>query len=354
MRAWQKMFSDYLAARGDRRALRRGRLLRLHRRQAPLRRGALVPGVARHHPAGGRAPTIPPTPRPCAGSGNRKNDVFAAVLETEGVTPYPGSVAYLDQLLDHRYQGRGGLLLAERPGRARRRRSGRPVRGRRRRCGRRRPGTWRASRRRRHFLFAAEQLGVSAERAVVVEDALSGVAAGHDGDFGLVIGVDRGVGADRLLQAGADVVVADLAELVDAAGRVGDRVRGSSGDTPPAAADPIDRHRFPTEEWRFVENAYGTQGSRGHRDAVRGRQRVPRPARERRGGARDARARHLHQRLPRDLADPARRGGVRLRPGRSDHRQRPRQQDDQAVRRRRAAAARGGRPRVVRARPGLP
>jgi alpha,alpha-trehalose phosphorylase len=48
----------------------------------------------------------------------------------------------------------------------------------------------------------------------VVEDALSGVAAGHDGDFGLVIGVDRGVGVDRLLQAGADVVVADLAELV--------------------------------------------------------------------------------------------------------------------------------------------
>ena len=56
--------------------------------------------------------------------------------------------------------------------------------------------------------------GPGAERAVVVEDALSGVAAGHDGDFGLVIGVDRGVGADRLLQAGADVVVADLAELV--------------------------------------------------------------------------------------------------------------------------------------------
>ena len=39
-----------------------------------------------------------------------------------------------------------------------------------------------------------------AERAVVVEDALSGVEAGRAGDFGLVIGVDRGVGADRLLQ----------------------------------------------------------------------------------------------------------------------------------------------------------
>ena len=36
-------------------------------------------------------------------------------------------------------------------------------------------------------------------------------------------------------------------------------MRGSSGDTPPDAADPLDRHRFPTEEWRFVENAYGTK-----------------------------------------------------------------------------------------------
>ena len=36
-------------------------------------------------------------------------------------------------------------------------------------------------------------------------------------------------------------------------------MRGSSGDTPPDAADPLDRHRFPTEEWRFVENAYGSK-----------------------------------------------------------------------------------------------
>jgi alpha,alpha-trehalose phosphorylase len=34
-------------------------------------------------------------------------------------------------------------------------------------------------------------------------------------------------------------------------------MRGSSGDTPPAATDPLDRHRFPCEEWRFVEKAYG-------------------------------------------------------------------------------------------------
>ena len=63
------------------------------------------------------------------------------------------------------------------------------------------------------FVHAAEQLGVSVERTVVFEDALSGVQAGRAGNFGLVVGVDRGVGADRLTEAGADLVVADLAEL---------------------------------------------------------------------------------------------------------------------------------------------
>ena len=48
------------------------------------------------------------------------------------------------------------------------------------------------------FVDAAAQLGVPIERAVVFEDAVSGVEAGRAGNFGLVIGVDRGVGADRL------------------------------------------------------------------------------------------------------------------------------------------------------------
>jgi HAD superfamily hydrolase (TIGR01509 family) len=64
------------------------------------------------------------------------------------------------------------------------------------------------------FLFAAQQLGVTADRAIVVEDALSGVEAGRAGRFGLVIGVDRGTGAERLRAAGAGLVVADLAVLV--------------------------------------------------------------------------------------------------------------------------------------------
>ena len=68
---------------------------------------------------------------------------------------------------------------------------------------------------------AARELGVPEHTAVVVEDATSGVAAGAAGDFGLVIGVDRGVGADALLAAGADVVVADLSELTSASGEEG-------------------------------------------------------------------------------------------------------------------------------------
>jgi beta-phosphoglucomutase family hydrolase len=147
------------------------------------------------------------------GLGNRKNAVFTQVLESEGVEPYPGSVRLVDALIA---DGRrvavvsssrnavpvlaaagltdrfplvvDGLVAAERelPGKPK-------------------PDT---------YLHAAEQLGVPRERAVVVEDAESGVAAGRAGAFGLVVGVDRGAGADVLLEQGADLVVDDLAELL--------------------------------------------------------------------------------------------------------------------------------------------
>jgi HAD superfamily hydrolase (TIGR01509 family) len=63
------------------------------------------------------------------------------------------------------------------------------------------------------FLEAAARLGEEARACVVVEDAVSGVMAGRAGDFGAVIGVDRGDSADVLTAAGADVVVADLDEV---------------------------------------------------------------------------------------------------------------------------------------------
>ena len=41
------------------------------------------------------------------------------------------------------------------------------------------------------FLLAAKLLGVEPQRAIVIEDAISGVQAGSNGNFGLVIGVAR-------------------------------------------------------------------------------------------------------------------------------------------------------------------
>jgi beta-phosphoglucomutase family hydrolase len=64
------------------------------------------------------------------------------------------------------------------------------------------------------FLRAAELLGVTPRRAVVVEDAIAGVEAGRAGAFGLVIGIDRHGDGDALRRHGADVVVNDLAELL--------------------------------------------------------------------------------------------------------------------------------------------
>jgi beta-phosphoglucomutase family hydrolase len=65
------------------------------------------------------------------------------------------------------------------------------------------------------FLTAARELQVAPRRAVVVEDAISGVQAGRAGGFGLVIGIDHH-GDRRVLQDnGADIVVEDLAEILD-------------------------------------------------------------------------------------------------------------------------------------------
>ncbi len=61
------------------------------------------------------------------------------------------------------------------------------------------------------FLRSAERVGTTPATTAVVEDAVSGVQAGHAGRFKQVIGLDRGAGRDALLAAGADVVVEDLA-----------------------------------------------------------------------------------------------------------------------------------------------
>ncbi len=63
------------------------------------------------------------------------------------------------------------------------------------------------------FLEAARRLKVEPGRAVVVEDAISGVAAGRAGEFGCVIGVDRHQQSQALRDAGADIVVNDLDQI---------------------------------------------------------------------------------------------------------------------------------------------
>jgi beta-phosphoglucomutase family hydrolase len=63
------------------------------------------------------------------------------------------------------------------------------------------------------YLKAAELLDTEPARAVVVEDAISGVMAGRDGGFGLVVGVDREGNPEALKQNGADIVVSDLGEF---------------------------------------------------------------------------------------------------------------------------------------------
>lgn len=63
------------------------------------------------------------------------------------------------------------------------------------------------------FLYAAEELGVEPGRCVVIEDAISGVQAGRNGNFGLVIGIARKENKEELIENGADIVLSDLGDI---------------------------------------------------------------------------------------------------------------------------------------------
>ncbi|AGL14055.1 beta-phosphoglucomutase family hydrolase [Actinoplanes sp. N902-109] len=148
------------------------------------------------------------------GIGNRKNVLVLQKIQEGAVRVYPGSVDYLhavkdaglrravvsasanckdvleaakiDDLLEERVDG--VVARAEHL-------PGKPA-----------PDT---------FLYGAKLLGVEPEQCAVFEDALAGVEAGRAGKFGFVIGVDRVGQADALREHGADLVVQDLAELLD-------------------------------------------------------------------------------------------------------------------------------------------
>jgi beta-phosphoglucomutase family hydrolase len=161
------------------------------------------------------APEDPPDAKTIAGLGNRKNEIVLEMIREHGVEPYEGSVQYLQavrraglrravvssstntrevlraagiaQEFDEIIDG----VLAEREHLA-----GKPA-----------PDT---------YLAGARAVGVQPSNAAVFEDALAGVEAGRAGGFGIVIGVDRVGQADALREHGADVVVRDLGELLDA------------------------------------------------------------------------------------------------------------------------------------------
>lgn len=159
-------------------------------------------------------PDDPPSADTVNGIGNRKNEILLRRLRSDGVQVYEGSVAYLRaaaraglrravvsasantrEVLDA--AGMTDLIEARVDGVVAREQGLR---------GKPHPDT---------FLAAAKLLGVRPEQAAVFEDAVAGVAAGRAGDFGHVIGVDRVDHADELRANGADVVVRDLAELLD-------------------------------------------------------------------------------------------------------------------------------------------
>jgi beta-phosphoglucomutase family hydrolase len=157
-------------------------------------------------------PADPPEAESVSGLGNRKNEIVLRRLRADGVQVYEGSVQYvravkaaglrravvsssancaevlaaarISDLFDARIDG----IVAERE-----HLRGKPA-----------PDS---------FLAGARALGLEPAHAAVFEDALAGVEAGRAGGFALIVGVDRVGQAAELAEHGADVVVADLAEL---------------------------------------------------------------------------------------------------------------------------------------------
>jgi beta-phosphoglucomutase family hydrolase len=157
----------------------------------------------------------PPTAETVHGLGTRKNARVLDVFRQQGVEVFPGSVRFVELMraagqriavvsaskncrealsaagIEHLFEVRVDGVVAHAKGLA-----GKPA-----------PDT---------FLAAAAALGVEPQHAAVFEDAVAGVQAGRAGGFGWVVGVDRAGHSDQLRAAGADVVVNDLAELLEA------------------------------------------------------------------------------------------------------------------------------------------
>ncbi len=212
MRAWSLMFNEFLDQRGGQAAYDDEDYF-TYVDGKPRYEGVSSFLASRGIELAYGDPADPPGIETVCGLGNRKNDAFGRVLRDEGVTAYPGSVALLEALQDRGMpmaivsSSRNAPDVLEAAGvtsyfatvmhgglAEERGLPGKPA-----------PDT---------FVTAAADLGVTPGRAVVLEDAISGVRAGAAGEFALVIGVDRGVGEAALTEAGADMVVSDLGELL--------------------------------------------------------------------------------------------------------------------------------------------
>lgn len=202
--AWGELFADYDYTEADYLAHIDGKPRYDGVRSFLASRGVNLPEGS---------PDDPPGDDTVSALGNRKNLLFNTILERDGIAPYPGSQATLDLLaaagvpaaivsssknakpvlaaagLDRRFDVViDGIVAAELE------LEGKPA-----------PDG---------YLLGAERLGVDPTRAVVVEDAVSGVAAGANGPFAVTIGVDRGAGHAALLDNGATFVVDDLVDLL--------------------------------------------------------------------------------------------------------------------------------------------
>jgi beta-phosphoglucomutase family hydrolase len=163
-------------------------------------------------PAG--QPSDPPDADTIDGLGNRKNEIVLRMIHEDGVQPYEGSVRYVHAAREaglHRVvvssstNARDVLRAAgiadlfehvvDGHDAEREHLQGKPA-----------PDS---------FLAGAKAAGVQPRQAAVYEDALAGVQAGRAGHFGYVVGVDRVGQAAALKEHGADIVVEDLAELLE-------------------------------------------------------------------------------------------------------------------------------------------
>ncbi|WP_283136906.1 HAD family hydrolase [Rhizohabitans arisaemae] len=159
-------------------------------------------------------PDDPPDAETVAGLGNRKNEIVLRRIHDDGVLPYPGSVRYVQAVRDAGLRRAvvssstncGDVLAAAGIADLFEERIDGHTVERDRLAGKPAPDT---------YLAAARGLGLGAAECAVFEDALAGVAAGRAGSFGYVVGVDRAGQAARLKAHGADVVVSDLADLME-------------------------------------------------------------------------------------------------------------------------------------------